>query len=66
MVRGMQTYNAALAEIATARGVPFADFEAAVPKTGEFFSDDVHMRKAGNERVAKAAADLIDGKGWIK
>jgi len=66
MVRGMQTYNAALAEIATARSVPLADFEAAVPKTGEFFSDDVHMRKAGNERVAKAAADLIDGKGWIK
>jgi hypothetical protein len=36
-----------------------------VPKTREFFSDDVHLRGRGNERIAAIAADAIVRGGWI-
>lgn len=60
MIRGMQQYNSVARAVAEARDVPFIDFEAAVPKTFEYFSDDVHMRRSANEILAKAAADAID------
>lgn len=66
MVRGMQQYNAAAREVAEARHVPFVDFEAAVPKTLEYFSDDVHMRRSANELIAKAAADAIDAAHLVQ
>jgi hypothetical protein len=39
--------------------VPYLDFAGAVPKTTEFFIDDVHMRKAGNALIAAKAAEAI-------
>jgi GDSL-like lipase/acylhydrolase family protein len=63
MERGMRLYNDAAREIAAQRNVPFLDFESAVPKTGEYFSDDVHMRKAANAILAKIAADGVEGTG---
>ena len=66
MIRGMETYNAASREIAAARGVPYLDFAAAVPKTTEFFIDDVHMKKAGNALVAARAAEAIIASGMIE
>ena len=66
MLRGMRLYNDALRDVAAARGVTFVDFEAAVPKNAEHFSDDVHLRRAGNAILAKMAAEAIDKAGWIK
>jgi lysophospholipase L1-like esterase len=65
MERGLRLYNEAAREIAHARGVRFVDFEAAVPKTAAYFSDDAHLRRAGNEILAKLAADAIDADGLI-
>ena len=65
MIHGMEIYNAASREIAARRQVPYLEFEAAVPKTREFFSDDVHLRGRGNERIAAIAADAIVRGGWI-
>jgi hypothetical protein len=45
--------------------VPYLDFEAAVPKTLEYFSDDVHLRKPANAILAKIAADAIDAARLI-
>lgn len=65
MVRGMEIFNAASREIAARRQVPYLDFDAAVPKTREYFFDDVHLRGRGNERIAAIAADAIVRGGWI-
>ncbi len=66
MVRGMQLYNDAAREVAARRNVPFLDFESAVPKSAEYFSDDVHMRRAANAILATIAADAIDAARWLE
>ncbi len=65
MTNGMRMFNDASREIAGARGVPFVDFEAAVPKTAAYFTDDAHLTRAGNEILARLAADAIDAGGLI-
>ncbi len=65
MMRGMRFYNDALRDLAAARGATFVDFEAAVPRTAEHFSDDVHLRRTGNAILAKVAADAIDQMGIL-
>jgi lysophospholipase L1-like esterase len=59
MAAGLRRFNEAAREIASANGVPFLDFEAAVPKDGRHFSDDVHMTAAANEILAKLAFDWL-------
>lgn len=59
MTRGMRAFNDAAREIATTRGVPLIDVERAVPKTREYFSDDVHLRRAANAILAREMADWI-------
>jgi len=66
MIRGMDAYNGASRDIAAARGVPYLDFAGAVPKTTEFFIDDVHMRKAGNALIAAKAAEAIVASGMVE
>jgi lysophospholipase L1-like esterase len=66
MTRGIDAYNAAAREVAVARGVPFIDFAAAVPKTLEYFVDDVHMKKNANAILAGKAADAIDASGLVE
>lgn len=66
MVRGMEAYNAAARDLAAAHHVPFLDFEAAVPKTPDYFSDDVHLRQAANAILAKTVADYIDSQKLIE
>ena len=60
MTQGMAIYNAAARDIAAARHVPFVDFASAVPKTREYFADDVHLKKAGNVVLAQKAAEAIE------
>lgn len=66
MTRGIDSYNATARELAAANKVPFIDFASAVPKTAEYFVDDVHMKKAGNAILARKAADAIGAAGLIK
>jgi hypothetical protein len=65
MVQGMEIYNAAAREVAGVRHVPFIDFAAAVPKTPEYFGDDVHMKKSGNVILAQQAAAAIEAAGLV-
>ena len=65
MERGMAMYNAAAREIAGARGVPFLDFAAAVPKTPAHFIDDVHMTSRANAILAEMVADRIEAAGLV-
>ncbi|HEX5070892.1 MAG TPA: SGNH/GDSL hydrolase family protein [Vicinamibacterales bacterium] len=66
MTQGMAAYNAAAREIAATRKVPFIDFASAVPKTREYFSDDVHLKKAGNAVLAQKAAEAIEAAGVFR
>ena len=68
MAAGLRRFNEAAREIASANGVPFLDFEAAVPKDGRHFSDDVHMTAAAILNVVLNARDAIAGAGsiWVR
>jgi len=66
MTEGMAIYNGAARDIAATRHVPFIDFAGAVPKTREYFGDDVHLKKAGNAILAQKAAEAITAAGLIR
>ncbi len=53
---GMDTYNNKLKQIARDIGASFIDLEAAVPKTLEYFYDEVHYRVATFDLVASQVA----------
>ena len=69
MTRGMAQFNGTARTIAAEQRIPFIDFAAVVPRTAEYFTDDVHLRKAGNEVLAETfgnwiAAHLKDGTAF--
>ena len=61
MKGAMRAFNDAAEALANAKGVPFLDFEKAVPKTRAYFSDDLHLTAAGNEILARMVFDWIVG-----
>jgi lysophospholipase L1-like esterase len=65
MTQAMEIYNAAARDIASDNHVPFIDFAAAVPKTTEYFGDDVHLKKKGNAVLAQKAAEAIEAAGLV-
>jgi hypothetical protein len=65
MIAGMKQFNEDARGIASAERVEFIDFASAVPKTGAYFSDDVHLRESGNEILAKMAYESIVSKHLI-
>jgi lysophospholipase L1-like esterase len=65
MMNGMRLFNDAAREVASARHVRFVDFDTGVPKTLANFTDDAHLTRAGNEILARLAADAIDADGLI-
>lgn len=52
--------NAAAAEVATAREIPFSDLSTRVPPGPRYFSDFVHFTGEGAALVARAGAELIE------
>jgi lysophospholipase L1-like esterase len=66
MIRGMSDFNSAARQLSAARGVAFLDFESKVPKTLEYFTDDVHMTKKANGVISAIAADAIEAAHLIK
>lgn len=55
-VQGMKLYNDAVRAIAAQEGVPLIDVEVAIPKSFEYFSDEVHLRDAGFPKMVDAVA----------
>jgi lysophospholipase L1-like esterase len=66
MIDGMRQYNAQAQQVAAGAHADFLDFEHAVPKNGEFFSDDVHMRVAGNAILARMVFEWIVAQGLVE
>lgn len=59
MIDGMRQFNAQARAVADAAHVPFLDFDSAVPKTGKYFSDDVHLRAPANQILARTVFEWI-------
>lgn len=61
MKRGMDAYNERARKVARDRQVRFLDLEKRIPKSLDYFFDDVHYTTKGNRTVAEAfAADILD------
>lgn len=57
MKRGMDAFNGRAQRVASASGVRFFDLEKKIPKSLEYFFDDVHYTTKGNVAVAEAMGD---------
>ena len=65
MVRGMNAFNAASREVATANGSLFVDLAENVPRSLEFFRDDVHYTEKGNALIADLLYERIVKLGLV-
>jgi hypothetical protein len=52
LTKAMSQINQASKKIADENNIPFVDIESQVPKTTEYFYDDVHYTTKGNALVA--------------
>ncbi len=59
MMNGMRQFNDASRQIADAAHVDYLDFDAAVPKTSEYFTDDVHLTVKGYEVQAQLVYEWL-------
>ncbi|HWA99503.1 MAG TPA: hypothetical protein VG713_13465 [Pirellulales bacterium] len=66
MRSGMDQFNNQTRRIAKELDVPLIELEAAVPKTLDYFYDDVHYTRRGNTRVAETVADFLIEQGMIE
>lgn len=65
MIQGFDLFNGTARQVAEENGIPFLDLESAVPKTLDFFYDDVHYTPQGNERIGNAMANFIEELGVV-
>lgn len=59
LIFGINLFNTATSVIAKEYNIPFIDFASKVPKTLEYFSDDVHFTQKGNQQVADMLYEFI-------
>jgi lysophospholipase L1-like esterase len=65
-MRAMKKANDGTKRIAKEEDVPLAEIDAAVPKTLEFFSDDVHSTPRAARIVAETVAQTIIRAGYLQ
>jgi lysophospholipase L1-like esterase len=66
MFSAMSKMNDAIRQVAQQEGIPLADLDAFLPKTTEYFMDDVHTTARGSRAVAQAIANTIVQAGYLK
>jgi hypothetical protein len=62
---GMEAYNGAMRSISGKRQAHLIDLEKKIPKTLEYFFDDVHYRDIGFDLVADAVFEGLEHSGII-
>ncbi|MBN8548731.1 MAG: SGNH/GDSL hydrolase family protein [Deltaproteobacteria bacterium] len=65
-IAGMEAYNAKMAELAKSGGAHFIDLEKSIPKTLEYFYDEVHYRQNTFPLVASAVAEGLKNSGVLR
>ena len=66
MGRAMRTFNAATRKVAKLTGALLVDAESVVPKTWDYFADDIHTTELGGQTVGAEAARVIMDAGLIE
>lgn len=66
LIYGMDLFNKTTQDVALETGTVFIDFEKQLPKTKEYFFDDVHSTEKGNSKIADILFEEILRKGFIK
>jgi lysophospholipase L1-like esterase len=56
----MNAFNSVIRHVAEEEDIPFVDLTEVVPRTLEYFVDDVHYTPVGSELVAQTIANAID------
>lgn len=64
-LRGMKLYDDAIRELSKQEGVYLIDLETEIPKTIEYFADDVHYRDAAFPMVADYVAGELKRQGIV-
>ena len=65
MDAALTSVNNVTLEVSSARGIPVLDLAKSIPKSTEFFIDDVHFTAKGAQEIGSRLASLILGKGLI-
>ena len=65
MIKGLEAFNDVSRRVAESHGVLFVDLERVVPKTLDYFLDDVHYTEEGNRIIGQHFADQIIASGYI-
>ncbi len=58
-LRGFEQYTKAIKDVARKRSIPLIDLEKAVPKTMDYFDDDVHYTEMAFDTVAETIAKVL-------
>ncbi|MBM83605.1 MAG: hypothetical protein CMJ78_23855 [Planctomycetaceae bacterium] len=66
LVNAMKRFNAASAELAQENDVGYVTLAKEMPKTLDYFVDDVHYTKKGNEFVAEQFFRKIQAAGFLQ
>lgn len=64
--RGMEQYNDCVRRLAARRNVMLVDLDKEIPKSLQYFKDEVHYRDTAFEVLADALAASIVGRGLIR
>jgi hypothetical protein len=59
IIHGMNLFNETARNIAMENEVPFFDLEKVVPKTLDYFLDDVHYTEKGNKIIAEKLSEFV-------
>ena len=63
--RGMERYNDVIRRVAIDQGVALIDLETTIPKSLEYFQDDVHYKDPGFDLVASTVAMHLRASGVL-
>jgi len=65
METALTSFNKVMGEVAAEQGIPLVDLVNSIPKSTEFFIDDVHFNVKGAHAVGTQVASFILSKGLI-
>jgi lysophospholipase L1-like esterase len=65
-IRGMNAYNNVCRRVAEERHLPFVDLETQIPKTLDYFYDEVHFNDTAHVIVANAIASTLRNTVFAK
>lgn len=66
LIRGLKSFNHVTETISKDKQVNFLDLESQIPKTTEYFTDDVHFTEKGNQKVADVLLNYVKDNSLIK